>query len=90
MYESLTNHRDGLRFGMEVHLTPDTEEKVARAAVANESTTSEYIQQLVETYVDHDLWFREQVKKGLDQLDRGEYIAHEELKLRLQRSLDPK
>lgn len=72
---------------MELRLTADLEAKISRAATASESTASEYVQQLLETYVDHDLWFREQVKEGLDQLDRGEFLTHEEVKAKLQKIL---
>ena len=34
---------------------------------------------------DHDRWFRQEVKKGLDQLDRGESIPHEEVVSRIER-----
>jgi hypothetical protein len=47
---------------MEVRLKP--EERVDRAAKENNSAPAEYVQQLVEHYVDHDVWFREQIKKG--------------------------
>ena len=29
-------------------------------------------------------WFRQQVKKGLDQLDRGEYLTQEEVGARIE------
>jgi len=58
---------------MEVHLNPELQARVDRAAKANNRSPEEYVQQLVEHYVGHDVWFREQVKKGLDQLDRGEF-----------------
>jgi len=44
-----------------------------------------YVQQLVEHYLDHDVWFRQKVKKGLEQLDRGEYLTHEEVGERIER-----
>jgi hypothetical protein len=40
------------------------------------------IEELVETYVDHDQWFRQEVEKGLAQLDRGEFIEHDEVMAR--------
>ena len=46
--------------------------KLEPVAAENNSGAEEYVQQLVEHYVDHDAWFRQQVKKGLDQLDRGD------------------
>lgn len=72
---------------MEVSFTLETEAKVNSAAVANESSAAEYVRQLVETYVDHDTWFRRRVKEGLDQLDRGEFVSHEEVKARIEKML---
>jgi predicted transcriptional regulator len=37
---------------------------------------------------EHDQWFREEVQKGLAQLDRGDSIAHEEMVARVERLLD--
>jgi predicted transcriptional regulator len=70
---------------MEVHLKPELQAMVDQAAKENNSGPEEYVQQLVEHYVGHDVWFREQVKKGLDQLDRGEYLTHEEMGARIER-----
>jgi predicted transcriptional regulator len=62
---------------MEVHFSPDLETKLNRVAAENSSDTDGYVQQLVEHYLDHDAWFRQNVKKGLEQLDRGEHLTHE-------------
>ncbi len=70
---------------MEVPLTPELQAKVNRAAADNKRAAGEYVQQLVEHYVDHDAWFRQQVKEGLAQLDRGESLSHEEVGTRLQK-----
>ena len=59
--------------------------KVERAAAENNSEAAEYVQQLVEHYLDHDQWFRRQVQRGLDQLDRGEYVEHEEVWARIEK-----
>jgi predicted transcriptional regulator len=64
---------------MEVHLSPELQAKVEQAAAENKSGAEEYVKQLVEHYVDHDAWFRQQVTKGLQQLDRGEFLTHEEV-----------
>jgi predicted transcriptional regulator len=37
----------------------------------------------VEQYVDHDAWFRQQVTRSLEQLDRGEFLSHEEVGARI-------
>jgi len=68
---------------MEVHLSPELQAKVDRAAAENKSGSEEYVQQLVEHYVDHDAWFRQQVTRGLEQLDRGEFLAHEWVGVRI-------
>jgi predicted transcriptional regulator len=68
---------------MEVHLPPELQAKVDRAAAEKKSGAEEYVKQLVEHYLDHDAWFRQQVKKGLDQLDRGEILTHDEIGIRI-------
>jgi predicted transcriptional regulator len=73
---------------MEVHLNPELQARVDRAAKEN-SGPAEYVQQLVEHYLDHDVWFREQVKEGLDQLDRGDFLTHEEMGARIEQMLRP-
>jgi predicted transcriptional regulator len=72
---------------MEVNLNPELQAKLARVASENNRGVEEYVQQLVEHYLDHDEWFRQQVKKGLDQLDHGEFVSHEEVGLRLNQIL---
>ena len=64
---------------MEVHFTPEVEAKIQQAAAEHSSSADTYVQQLVEQHLDHDSWFRQQVKKGLEQLDRGEFLTHEEV-----------
>jgi predicted transcriptional regulator len=71
---------------MEVHFNTDLQTKVNRLAAENQSEAAEYVQQLVEHYVDHDGWFREKVKSGLAQLDRGEYLTNEEVAERIKRA----
>jgi len=70
---------------MEVHFSPDLQTKLNRVAAENSSDTDAYVQQLVEHYLDHDAWFRQNVKKGLEQLDRGEYLTHEAVGERIER-----
>jgi len=65
---------------MEVHFTPELQAKLE---------ADEYVQQLVESYVDHDAWFRREVAEGLAQLERGEFLTHEEVGARLQKKFQP-
>ena len=69
---------------MEVHLSPELQAKVERAAAESKRGAEEYIQQLVEHYVDHDAWFRQQVTTSLHQLDRGEFLTHEDVGARIE------
>jgi predicted transcriptional regulator len=68
---------------MKIRLKPELQARVEQAAKENDTGPAEYVQQLVEHYVDHDVWFRERVKKGLDQLDQGEFLTHEEMGARI-------
>jgi predicted transcriptional regulator len=68
---------------MEVHFTAELQDKLNRVAAENSSGSDEYVQQLVERYLDHDAWFRRRVKEGLEQLDRDEFLTHEDVGKRL-------
>jgi len=70
---------------MEVHFTAELQAKVDRVAAENRRASDEYVQQLVEHYVDHNAWFRQKVTASLEKLDRGEFISHEEVGARLQK-----
>ena len=41
-----------------------------RAAAENKSGAEEYVKQLVEHYLDHDAWFRQQMTRGLERAQR--------------------
>jgi predicted transcriptional regulator len=73
---------------VEVHFSPELQEKVDRVAAENRRGTDEYVQQLVESYLDHDAWFRQKVTASLEQLDRGEFLTHEEVGARLQKMFE--
>jgi predicted transcriptional regulator len=70
---------------MEVHFTPELQAKLDRVAAENSSEADQYVQQLVEHYLDHDVWFRQKVKTSLERLDRGEFITHEEMGARIEK-----
>jgi predicted transcriptional regulator len=68
---------------MQVDFSPDTEAKLTRAAEENGNGSAEHVQQLVEHYLDHDSWFRQNARKGLEQLDAGQFLTHDEAGSRL-------
>jgi len=72
---------------MEVHFNPELEAKLERVAAEIHSGADQYVQQLVEHYVDHDVWFRQKVAEGLEQLDKSQFLSHEEVGARLKKLL---
>jgi len=70
---------------MEVHFTSDLEDRIRQASAEAGRDSAQYVLELVDHYVDHDRWFRQEVRKGLGQLDRGESITHEEVVGRIER-----
>ena len=68
---------------MEVHFSPEFEAKLNRAAAEIRREPGDYAGQLVEQYLDHDLWFRQKVAASLERLDRGEYLSEDEASARL-------
>jgi predicted transcriptional regulator len=70
---------------MEVHFTPELQAKLDRVAAENNSGADEYVQQLVERYLEDDASFRAAVRKGMEQADRGEFIEEEEMDARVAR-----
>jgi predicted transcriptional regulator len=59
--------------------------KLDRIAAENSSEADQYVQQLVEHYLDHDVWLRQKVKKSLERLDCGELLTHEEMGARIEK-----
>jgi len=74
---------------MEVHFAPELQAKLDRVAAENQRGPDEYVQQLVESYLDHDAWFRQKVSASVDKLDGGESISHEDVGAHLQKIFQP-
>ena len=70
---------------MEVHFAPELQARIDRIAADIPSGVDQYVQQLVEHYIDHDAWFRQKVKSSLGRLDSGEFLTHEEVGERLEK-----
>ena len=64
---------------MEITLRPELQERLDQIASQSGRTAGQIVQQLVEEFLDHDQWFREEVQKGLKELDEGEFILHDDL-----------
>jgi predicted transcriptional regulator len=72
---------------MEVHFTPELEAKVAESAVQQGRNPEELVQEVVARHFEEESRFIEAVKRGEEALGRGEYLAHEQVGLRLERFL---
>jgi predicted transcriptional regulator len=75
---------------MELHLKPELEARIVRIAGETGRDSGDVIEQLLESYFDHDDWFRREVQKGIDQAERGELLEHEELVRRVEGQLREK
>jgi predicted transcriptional regulator len=74
---------------MEVHITPDQEAQLSDLAAKTGQGTDDLVQQAVEGLLAYNQWFKEQVRIGIDQLDRGEFIEEAEMDARVERMLQP-
>jgi predicted transcriptional regulator len=70
---------------MEVHFAPEVQARLEGVAAEIPSEADQYVQQLVERYLDHDIWFRQKVKGSLCRLENGEFLTHEEVGERLEK-----
>ena len=64
---------------MEVHLPQDQETQLHQLAVTTGRDTDELVQEAVARLLAHDEWFKQQVRAGLDQIARGEFVTLKEL-----------
>jgi predicted transcriptional regulator len=70
---------------MEVHLTPEQEAELDKLATRKGRNANELAQEVIGFYLEHEARFIEAVKRGLESLDRGEYVSHEEVGARINR-----
>jgi predicted transcriptional regulator len=70
---------------MELHFNPQFEAEIKRIASERGCSADQLVQEIVEAYLDHDRWFREEVQKGLAQLDNGERVGHDEVVASIER-----
>jgi predicted transcriptional regulator len=72
---------------MEVPLTSEQEAKLSQLAADKRRSAEELAREVLGFYLDHEARFVEVVQRGLDSLDRGEFVSHQEVGARLQRLL---
>ncbi len=72
---------------MEVHLPQNQETQLNELAIKTGRGTDELVQEAVARLLAHSEWFKQQVKIGIDQIARGEFIEEEEMHARVERML---
>jgi predicted transcriptional regulator len=70
---------------MDVPLTPAQETALIQLAADTGRQAEELVQEAVDRMLAYNRWFNEQVKVGLDQIERGEFVSHEEVGKRIER-----
>lgn len=70
---------------MEVHLTPTQESKLKELVASTGRGAEELVLEALDKMLVHDIWFTSQVQTGLEQLDRGEFVEHEEVARRIEK-----
>src|SRR5258708_3210309 len=71
--------------GVEIHLNPDIQAKLARIAAERGSDAELLAREAIEHFVDYDDWFIREVDKGLAQIGRGRVLTHHEVGTRLEK-----
>jgi len=74
---------------MEVHFNPDVQARLKRRATQEGRNLDETVQDVVTRYFEEEDRFIEAVKRGEAALERGEFLAHEQVGDRLRRFLQP-
>ena len=70
---------------MEVRISPELEQKLARLAQQQGRDAESLVQEAVERLVGYDEWFVDEVKKGLAEIDRGESLSDDEVTSRIEK-----
>jgi predicted transcriptional regulator len=70
---------------MDVRFTKEQEARLAYVASRTGRNPDELVQEAVNQLLSENTRFLEAVEKGFASLDRGEFIAHEEMGKRLER-----
>ncbi len=78
---STVDERASTRYGadMDISLTRDQEIKLGALARSTGKDQGELISEAVDRLLEYDRWFHEQVRVGLDQLAKGEFIEDDEV-----------
>jgi predicted transcriptional regulator len=68
---------------MEVHLSPEQEERLEKIANERGIEASAVLTEMLARALEYENWFVREVEKGRASLRRGEFVDHDELKARI-------
>ena len=71
--------------GMEVRLTPEQQQELAQLATYRGRDAETLAQEAISRYLEEEARFIAAVKRGEEALERGDYLAHEQVGKRLER-----
>jgi predicted transcriptional regulator len=74
---------------MEVHFTPEQEAQLAEIANQAGTDAAHLVKNAALRLLERDAGFRAAVGKGMDEADRGEFVADDEMEARIARMLQP-
>jgi predicted transcriptional regulator len=72
---------------MDISFAPEVEAKLNRIASESGKDAGPIVQELVASHLEHEDWFRQEVKKGLVSLESGKSISHEEVRRQMEQAL---
>jgi predicted transcriptional regulator len=72
---------------MELHLSAHQRAKLDELAGRTGRNLDQLVKEAIDRFLEHEEWFLEQVQIGLDQIERGELIEHEEVVARVEKRL---
>lgn len=73
---------------MEVHFTPEQEAQLSQIASHAGTDKERLVKDAVVRLIEQDARFRDAVREGIAQADRGEFIEEEEMDARIERMLN--
>ncbi len=74
---------------MEVHFTPEQEAQLSQATAHLGKNAEQLVKDAAIRLLEEDIAFRNAVRKGIEQADRGEFIEEEEMDVRVKRMFEP-
>ena len=72
---------------MEIVLTPEQEARLIQMAEFEGKTPSQFVSDTVANHLEADRYFRERVRRGIEQADAGEFIEEEEMDARFEKMI---